>query len=260
MNSCLYECNVMHHRVEPKDYKFSHRVFYFYLDLDELDKLSSKNKYFSHNQSGIFSFYDEDHINFGSENICKNIETYVKENGIEQRIDKIMLLTNVRVFGYIFNPVCFYYCFDEKGQPLCVVTEICNTFKEIKPFFMGPETLQEGAFISQQKKYFYISPFIELDVPMDFKIKIPNNSLDIRIDDLKQKKKFLYTALVGTRKELNNTTLLWYGIKYPFVTLKTIFLIHYHAAILHFIKNIPYHKKDAKKHLQKGQQNEYVKK
>jgi DUF1365 family protein len=42
--------------------------------------------------------------------------------------------------GYVFNPVSFYFCFDEQGKPLCTVAEVGNTFKELKPYFLGPET------------------------------------------------------------------------------------------------------------------------
>ena len=37
MNSCLYECSVMHHRLAPKAHHFQHDIFMFYLDLDELE-------------------------------------------------------------------------------------------------------------------------------------------------------------------------------------------------------------------------------
>ena len=258
LNSCLYECDVMHYRVTPKEHKFTHKVFMFYVDLDEIDQLSKRFTLFSRNKSNIFSFYDQDHIKFGSNHIKENILEYLKQNGITTKINRIMLLTNVRVFGYIFNPVSFYYCFDEADQPVCVVPEICNTFREIKPFFMGPETYDGKKFVSQQKKHFYISPFVELEVPMDFQLRIPNERLNIRIDDLKDNKKFLYSALTGKKVTMTNKMLLWFGIKYPFITLKVIGLIHIHAAILHYIKKIPYHKKASNPHLQKGVQNEYV--
>jgi len=260
MNSCLYECNVMHCRVEPKKHQFNHKVFMFYLDLDELDVVVKKHWFISRNQWNLFSFYDEDHLNFGASDVRGNVEAYLKEKGLKTKVGKIMLMTNLRVLGYIFNPVAFYYCFDEHNQPLCVVPEISNTFRELKPFYLGPETFQNNQFVSQQKKYFYISPFIDLDVPMDFQMKVPNEQLDVRIDDLKDQKKFFYTSLTGKRAKLNDRALLWFGIKYPLITLKVISLIHIHAGILHYIKKMPYIKKESNPHLQKGVQREYVKK
>ena len=37
LRSRLYECSVMHHRLEPKQHHFVYRIFMFALDLDELD-------------------------------------------------------------------------------------------------------------------------------------------------------------------------------------------------------------------------------
>ena len=34
MNSCLYECTVMHRRLSPKRHEFVNRIFLFALDLD----------------------------------------------------------------------------------------------------------------------------------------------------------------------------------------------------------------------------------
>jgi len=42
LNSCLYECVTRHDRFRPKRYGLKHGLFYFYLDLDELDGLSSR--------------------------------------------------------------------------------------------------------------------------------------------------------------------------------------------------------------------------
>ena len=48
MNSCLYECAVMHHRFAPKVHHFSHDIFMFYLDLDELEIVAKKILPFSY--------------------------------------------------------------------------------------------------------------------------------------------------------------------------------------------------------------------
>ena len=61
VNSCLYECAVMHHRFAPKVHHFQHDIFMFYLDLDELDLLARKIFSFSHNRDNLYSFRDADH-------------------------------------------------------------------------------------------------------------------------------------------------------------------------------------------------------
>ncbi len=251
MNSCLYDIDIMHYRTEPKTYRFNHKSFMFYLDLDELPEIDRKFSLFGYNRRSLFRFNDSDHLELKSQSVKDNILAYIQDQGVTAPIKRVMLLTNVRIAGYIFNPVCFYFCFDADDQPVCAVAEVGNTFGELKPFFLGSETFEGQTFKSVQKKYYYISPFIDLDVPMDFQLKIPGERVIIRVDDLKKDGRLLYATMKGRRQELTGSSLFWHALRYPFETLKVIFLIHYHAAVLHFVKKIPYHKKKDNPDLQR---------
>ncbi len=63
MKSCLYQCEVMHHRLTPREHKFNYSVFMFYLDLDEVSGLAERLRLFSYNKFNWFSFRDRDHCN-----------------------------------------------------------------------------------------------------------------------------------------------------------------------------------------------------
>ena len=251
INSCLYACTIMHDRHSPKRYRFVHKTFMFYLDLDELGQLSRLSWLLGYNQPRIYDFRDHDHISSGFSSIKENIRAYLKNQGVEDKVHRIQLMTNVRTFGYIFNPVSFYFCFDASNAPLCVVTEIGNTFGELKYFYLGPDKKNLRTFKDQQVKYYYISPFTDLDNHMDFRIQVPDERLNITIDTLKNGEKFFWSSMTGPRKELTTVNLLWYTIKYPWVTLKVIFLIHWHAAMLHFFKKVPHHAKEDNPELQR---------
>jgi DUF1365 family protein len=70
------------------------------------------------------------------------------------------------------------------------------------------------------------------------------------VDDYEAGHKFLLTSLTGTRTPLSDARLVWFLIKYPFITLKVIGLIHWQALIL-YLKGIPYFKKLADPQLQR---------
>ena len=250
MNSCLYDCAIMHYRVKPKKHKLEHKIFMFYLDLDEIDEVARKVPLISRNRFNFYNFCDNDHLVFGARTAKENLREYLKTKGVSLNGGRVMLLTNLRTLGHVFNPVSFYFCFDVSGNPTCVVPEIGNTFGELKPYFLDRETFQNGKFFDRQKKYYYISPFTDLDITMEFQLKVPDDRLEIRVDDLQDGDKFLYASMTGERKELTNANLLWRSLCFPFVTLKVIGLIHFHAMLL-YLKGMRHHKKEENPDLQK---------
>jgi DUF1365 family protein len=255
MNSVLYKCNVMHHRLEPKKHSFNYDVFMFYIDLEEIDMLTKKLWLFSKNAFNAFSFHDKDHLGVNKENandaISSKLKSFVSSNGINLGEGRIMLLSNLRTMGYVFNPVSFYFCFNLKNELECAVVEVCNTFREIKLYFIGKENIKENTCRLSTKKHFYVSPFIDLDTTFDFNLEIPDRELKIHIDDYKEGKRFFLSALTGVQDRLTNLNLLWYTLRFPLITLQIIALIHWHALRLWF-KKIPYHKKNANLELQKN--------
>jgi hypothetical protein len=234
----------------------------FYIDLDEIDFLTRNFLLISRNRFNVFSFRDNEHLQLPKENPDKSknskqhITDYLLQNKINIGNGKIMLLTNLNVLGYNFNPVSFYYCFDDKDQPLCVVAEIGNTFGEIKPFLLDTSNLNANKFHLNTTKYFYVSPFIDHDTNFDFNLVIPDEKLNIRIDDYKNEECFFISTLTGKRKPINNINLLVYSIRFPFITLKIITLIHWNAIKL-WLKKIPYHKKSANPELQRDTYRKY---
>ncbi len=250
MNSCLYQTEIMHHRLVPKEHKFTYQFFSFYLDLDEIDELASKIFLLGRNKFNLYSFCDKDHFSRQQGSIKDNILGYLKSKGVDLNGGRIMILTFLRTFGYVFNPVSLYYCFDNDNNPVCVVPEIGNTFGELKMFFVGKQDFDGRKFSDSQSKFYYISPFTKLDDTLDFRLTIPDERLNICIDTSRRGEKIVLTSMVGDKKQLTNTNVLAMSIKFPLVTLKVIVLIHWHALML-WLKKIPYEEKTSNLHDQK---------
>jgi DUF1365 family protein len=250
MTSCLYECVVMHHRKVPVQHRFVYRLFMFCLDLDEVDALAGRLWLMSRTRWGIFSFRDTDHLDRGYSSVRENIIDLLRSKDILEKPAKIYLITHLRMFGYVFNPVSFYFCFDEAGKPLCAVAEVGNTFGEMKPFVARPQSDDNSGFEMSEQKFFYVSPFIDLDVFMDFRLRIPGEKLDIRIDDVQKNNKFLVTTLSGRRKPLTDGRLFLYLLRFPFITVQVIAKIHWQALLL-YLKRLPYHSKHTNIHLER---------
>jgi len=251
MKSAIYECEVMHHRLSPKVHRFSYHLFYLWLDLDELDALSPYFRFFSRNRWNLFSFYDADHIVKDGKDAKANVLQIIREAGVDvSTIAKVRLLTFPRILGYIFNPVCFYYGFDADEKPVCAVAEVTNTFHEQKPYVVTQ--IEDGdCFRLITPKHFYVSPFFDLELNFDFKLRVPTEHLDLHVDDRHGNERVLLTRLKGKRRPLTDVGLLTCAVKYPLLTLRVIYLIHWHAFRL-WMKGLKVHRKSDSPNLQRG--------
>ncbi len=248
MNSCLYECTVMHKRLRPKTHQFTYRIFLFWLDLDELAAVERSVPIFSAGTRNLYSLQAEDHFSFGAQSIRSNVISWVQSQGETREIANVRMLTLPRFLGYTFNPITIYILYNAAGDPITSVTEVGNTFKELKPYLVPAEGEH---FHSRATKHFYVSPFSDLDLAFDFKYETPSERLRVWIDDYRDEEKELISVLSGKRLPLTTANLLYCTLKYPLITLKVITLIHWEAIRL-WLKKVPFHRKEANPHLQRG--------
>ncbi|MEY4487694.1 MAG: hypothetical protein RIQ79_202 [Verrucomicrobiota bacterium] len=272
MNSRIYECHIMHARLHPKAHRFGYHLFMLALDLDELPDLARRLSVLRVNSPGLLSFRERDYLptdrpahnpsgtpvapasppcaSAAQAPLKARVLDYLAAHGIAATPDcRVLLITLPRVFGYQFNPVSFYFVSSADGTPLASIAEVTNTFRETKPFFLGPATLRTAAaapaFHLRVPKNFYVSPFTDVDVAFDFRLRPPGDRLALQIDDYAGPLRTLVTTVSGRPRPLRDRTLAWFGIKYPFVTLKVIAAIHWQALRL-YLKHVPWFAKAAR--------------
>jgi hypothetical protein len=256
----------MHARFAPQAHRFMYRIFLCAIDLDELDLLHRELRLFSLNRRNLYSFRDGDYfpthepLHNGASRAARpdaatplkaRIVAHLAGQGIDLRDGRVLLVALPRVLGYLFNPVSFYFCFDRAGTPVAALAEVTNTFREMKPYLLGPETRQAGAFTLRVPKHFYVSPFSDVDVAFDFTLRVPGERLAVQIDDYAGDDRTLTSTLAGPRRTLTDARLAWFTLKYPLITLKVIGLIHWHALRL-WLKKVPWFAKAARGADQRG--------
>lgn len=253
MRSSLYKCHVFHKRFSPREYGFTSGLFMWHIDLDELPELDRSLRFFSHNRRNVYSFRDDDHLYLGKDDLRANVCAYLAGQGIAEVPSRITLLTNLRTFGYVFNPVSFFFCYDEADAPLAVVVEVHNTFGELKPFLLRREDLLRNRFSAHHPKRFYISPFSELEQRLEIKADLPGPRLALYVNNYEPDADtpFFRSSLTGKEVPLTNASLLHFSLRFPFITLKVISLIHWHALRL-TLKGVRFHRKKDHPELQQG--------
>ena len=251
MKSCLYDCRIVHHRKKPREHRFGYRVFMFFLDLEEIDGLCSKLPWMSRNKRNVYAFNDADHFQEGAISVRENVLNFLEKENLREQAGKIYLLTHLRTWGHIFNPVSFYFVEDTSGEALCLIAEVANTFKEQKLFLVPKEKLVRGTYRDTHKKHFYISPFSDLDTLIHFHVRQPSEKLALTINESEGDEPFFYSSLEGKRRGLTQANLVLYTLLFPLITIKVVAAIHWQALRL-FLKKVPVRAKANQPELQKG--------
>ena len=109
----LFEAKIFHKRFLPKVNKFNYSGFYIKFSIENLDDLESK--LFSINKFNLFSFYEKDHGYRDGSSLFLWVRDILSKAGIKNFSGRVFLQTFPRVLGYVFNPVCFWYCYSENN-------------------------------------------------------------------------------------------------------------------------------------------------
>ena len=137
----------------PAHNAFRYRIYQLLLDLDELDELAGAIPFLSLDRRNLVEVRAADHLGDPRLSIRDNLRAWLDSRGVSVPDGRIELLTHARTFGYVFNPVSFYFVRNRDDSLACVVAEVHNTFGERWPYLLGapgeldagrPHALQHG--------------------------------------------------------------------------------------------------------------------
>ncbi len=240
MRSKIYTGEVLHHRNAPAVHTLKYPVYFYLLDLDELEELSENIKFFSHNRKNLISLMDSDYLK-GQGSIRDKLSALLRKEGFTKKISRVMLLTSARFFNYAFNPVNFYYCYDSGDQILCMAAEVNNTFGE-KHLYILPEN-EKGPgfpFLASHKKEFHVSPFNDLEGSYSFSFSEPVENISFRIILEREEGRILSAGFTGSSQSLAANNLYMTLFRYPFTAILTIPRIYKEAFKLFFLRKLKY--------------------
>jgi DUF1365 family protein len=245
--SGLIVAKVAHARLRPKRNAFTYRMYYLCLPLTKLAQAGAL-RVLSLDRFNLFSLHARDH-----EVPADGYEAWIRgilaQWNIAGADGEIVLLTLPRVLGYVFNPVSFWFCLNQSGALVAVLSEVRNTFGErhcYLSFHDDGKPIHDDDWMTA-KKVFHVSPFIPVEGEYAFRFIYHEAQIGVWINHHDNDGLLLTTSLVGTREELDDRTLLRCFFRYPLITLKVIGLIHYQALKL-VRKGIVYRRKPAPPH------------
>jgi uncharacterized protein len=231
--SAIYEGTVRHRRFAERSHEFRYRLALAYIDLGELPSLPLPLP----RGGRLVRFERSDYLGDPRVPLDDAVRSLVEERTGERPSGPIRLLTQLRSFGHCFNPVSFYYCFDDAGEHVqSVVAEVTNTpWGERHAYVVqrkGP-----GILKGDSEKVLHVSPFMDMDQRYDWRVADPGPTLSVHIENRRTSgalgpERAFDATLSMRRRELTRGGLAAITARYPFATARVQALIYAHAVRL----------------------------
>jgi hypothetical protein len=221
---------------------FRYPVYVASIDLTELPALDRELRLFSHGGPNLFAFHDRDY-EAGALGLPAALADLLAANGLPPP-HATRLITNLRVAGYVFNPVSFFLNYDAGGALASVIAEVNNTYGGRRRYVLGPDhriAHRDRAGFRHVRELF-VSPFLHGPAGYDFWFDAPRDGdrLAITMHVTRPDGERIFVArLAGTRQPLTDRALLAAAMRYPLMTAQVIGLIHLEALKLRW-RGLPY--------------------
>jgi len=233
----LIRGQVMHERLRPVMHRFVYPVFYVRLNLARLNEINTSG--FGLNRWRLVSLFTKDYGPRDGSDLQTWMRTLLRSEGINAQ-GEIWLQTFPRVLGFVFNPVSFWYCYDESGVLRAILAEVHNTFGESHRYLL---TAENQAAITEEvalecKKNFHVSPFFPVQGRYQFKFRESESTTLVSLNYLDDQGVLLKTSVGGKRVLLTSARLRRAVLMQPLLTFGIVVGIHWQALRL-WIKRVP---------------------
>lgn len=243
MYSCLYEGVVRHVRYEPVRHAFHYHLYMLYLDLDELDLIFAGRWLWSTTRPAVAWFRRADHLGDPRETLVQSVRQLLRDRLGVEATGPVRLLTQLRHWGYVMNPVSFYYCYNPTGTAVeFVVAEVHNTpwgERHCYPLDVREQGLGDHGQVGQRKE-FHVSPFMGMEVEYRFQFDPPGAALGVSIVNLADCRRLFEAGLRLQRTEISTQSLARVLTIHPWISARVLSAIYWQALKLWW-KGVPYH-------------------
>ncbi len=242
LQSAVYEGTVQHRRHQPIPHAFQQSLFLMWLELAELPAVFQRHWFWSVDRTNLASFWRRDHFGDPARSLDESVRTLVEEQSGRRPNGPIRVLTHLRYFGYCFNPLSVYCCFDADGTQLeAVVAEVSNTPWNERHCYVLPVTQQDGsAYTFRFPKGFHVSPFMDMDIEYRWTLRLSADRLVLHTENLRNGDPFFDATLTLRRREITGGTLAGVLLRYPWMTAQVIAGIYWQALRL-WLKSVTYY-------------------
>jgi len=236
-SAALYRGIVRHRRTTPVVNEFRNRLFLSYLDVDALPGSLDRLPLWSGRRRAPMRFRRRDFLDGATGALGPAVRELVERRLGRRPTGPIYLLAHLRTFGWLFNPVSVYYCWQPDGRALdAIVLEVTNTPWGERHLYVLDATQPSPSAVCT--KVLHVSPFLPLDMEYRVTWTVPSDELSLRIEVGRAGTVDFAADLWLHRLELDRRRAVTILAQYPAMPLRVSAAI-YRQALGLFRKGVP---------------------
>jgi uncharacterized protein len=232
----VYEGTVRHRRMEPVLREFAVRIFLAYLDVDALPGSLDPFPGWSGRRWAAVQFRRRDFFDGGDRPLGPAVRDLVEQRLGRRPSGRVCLLAQLRTFGWLFNPLAVYYCWDAEDDKLdAVVLEVTNTPWGERHWYVfdGQATVPQTT-----AKAMHVSPFLPMDADYQVSWTTPGDDLHVEIRVGHGETVMFAAGLALRRSVLDRQRAATVLVRYPLAPMRVSVAI-YRKALALFLRRVP---------------------
>ena len=232
---------VGHRRTQPSEHSFRQSLAMVWIDPDVPEELFGVHPLWSHRRPAPGRFRASDYGDGSGRGLGEQARDRLAQSLGHRPRGPIRMLTQPRLWGWLFNPVTVYVAWDDpSGDPVGAVAEVTNTpWKERHHYAVGLDSGVDGSRARFDKRL-HVSPFLDENQHYELAVAACSDRVTVDLDVIAPSG----SVLIATHLDLelrpadraNLTRVLF---RHPASTHRVSLGIHANAARL-WAKRVPF--------------------
>jgi uncharacterized protein len=239
-DSAIYEGRLRHRRLGPVEHTFSYRIWMLLLDLGELPGPFDRHPLWSARRPAPVRFRRSDYLGDPAVPLDEAARELVERRTGRRPGGPVRLLTMARTLGVGYNPVSFYYLYEESGRTVqAMIAEVTNTPWGERHHYVIEREGGGPAIEGQMAKRMHVSPFMPMQQSYEWSSTEPGERLGVRLANRERGELVFEASLALRRRELTPAAMTTVPLSHPPQVIAAIARIYGNALRLR-LKGAPF--------------------
>lgn len=244
--SAIYRGDVRHRRFTPVEHEFTYELSMLLLDLDCIEQELNLWPLLGSRRPALGWFRRKDYVGDSEPCLKKYVLKQVRLQTGRVLNGKVLLLTHLRYWGFVMNPISIFYCYDERDQLSSLALQVTNTPWREKILYVLDASEMERTQVKQFDKAMHVSPFNPMSMQYLCRFRDVGSTLFFHLENHAGDTKHTDATMVFKRYPLSQSALIRLSLRQPAMTVKVGFGIYWQALRL-WLKKSPLYDHPGKK-------------